>query len=369
LTLTHEAVRELAGFKGGKSPVVSVYLDVDGRRYPRARDYEVQLEHLVRTANGSATSEATAEDVRRIESFVRAGVDRSHTRGLAIFSAVGAGLWRVIALPVPVRNQITVNQSPQIRQLEALLDEYHRFGVLLVDRQRTRLFVFELGQLVDKSEQIDELPRHEDQGDIERDQIRDHKAAHAHQHLRRAAQLAFHVHQQQALDHLILGVPDEVRPDLERELHSHFRDRIAARLTLPTSARDDDIRAAALAVEEELRRNRHAALVARLREAAGAAGAGGAAGLASVLAALSAKRVESLLVSEDYEAAGWECSRCGGLAAVGPTCRQCAGTMDRVDDVVEAAIEQALLQHCRVVVVAGNADLDVLGRIGALLRF
>ena len=43
--------------------------------------------------------------------------------------------------------------------------------------------------------------------------------------------------------------------------------------------------------------------------------------------------------------------------------------MTKVDDVVEEAIEEALAQDCRVEVCVGNADLDVLGRIGALLRF
>jgi hypothetical protein len=37
--------------------------------------------------------------------------------------------------------------------------------------------------------------------------------------------------------------------------------------------------------------------------------------------------------------------------------------------VVEAAIEEALLQSCAVEMCADNADLDVAGRIGALLRF
>jgi hypothetical protein len=43
--------------------------------------------------------------------------------------------------------------------------------------------------------------------------------------------------------------------------------------------------------------------------------------------------------------------------------------MHRVDDVVEEAVEVALTQSCRVAVCEGNADLDVMGRIGALLRF
>ena len=43
--------------------------------------------------------------------------------------------------------------------------------------------------------------------------------------------------------------------------------------------------------------------------------------------------------------------------------------MDRIDDVVEAAVEEALGQGCVVNICIGDADLDVLGRIGALLRF
>ena len=43
--------------------------------------------------------------------------------------------------------------------------------------------------------------------------------------------------------------------------------------------------------------------------------------------------------------------------------------MTVVDDVIEEAIEEALAQSCDVEICEGNADLDVLGRIGALLRY
>jgi hypothetical protein len=43
--------------------------------------------------------------------------------------------------------------------------------------------------------------------------------------------------------------------------------------------------------------------------------------------------------------------------------------MHYVDDVVEEAIEEAIVQSCDVEICVANADLDVLGRIGALLRY
>ena len=50
-------------------------------------------------------------------------------------------------------------------------------------------------------------------------------------------------------------------------------------------------------------------------------------------------------------------------------CPACSGEMDLVGDVVEEAVEEALVQGCRVEVCVENADLDVVGGIGALLRF
>jgi hypothetical protein len=43
--------------------------------------------------------------------------------------------------------------------------------------------------------------------------------------------------------------------------------------------------------------------------------------------------------------------------------------MVEVEDLVEDAIEEALTQSCRVEICVGNADLDVMGRAGALLRY
>ena len=368
--LTQDVIRSLASFKGGDDPVVSLYLDVDGRRYIRPRDYEAHLEALLRRATEQGNGHAPVEDLRRIEAHVKAGLDRHRTRGVAVFSCAPGGLWSVLELPVAVRNQLVVNATPHIRQLEAVLDNNERFGVLLADRQRARMFVFELGELVDKSELFDVLPRHEDdRGDWDKDHVRDHSTEAAHHHLKRAADVAFSVFQQQSFEHLIVGAPDEIAKELERLLHSYLKDRLAARINVPVSASETVIGEAALEVEAGVERRKEARLVARLRDAVGS-GNGGVVGLARVLAALVERRVDTLLVSDGFEAPGWRCHSCGYVAVRGPACPVCpSATMAKVDDVVEEAVEEALAQSCRVEVVMGNADLDVLGRVGALLRF
>lgn len=370
-TLTQDVIRDLAGCQAQETPVVSLYLDVDGRRFVRPKDYEVHLDRLLKEAASYTNGhKPAATDLERIEAFVKGGIDRSRTRGLAVFSCAAQGLWRVFELPVPVRSQLIVNATPHVRQLETVVDEYERFGVLLVDKQRARMFVFELGELIDKSELFDQLPRHEDdKGDWDRDHVRDHSAAHAHRHLKRAAQVAFHVLQEQGYDHLIVGAPEETAHELERVLHPYVRERIAARLGVPVGASDAAIRNAALQVEERVERAKKAALVAKLRDASSKPGGLGVTGLAKVLDALNQHRVHTLVVSEGYEVEGWRCRSCGHIASKGRTCPMCSAEMSLVPDVVEEAVEKAIAQKCRVCVCVTNADLDVMGRIGALLRF
>ena len=371
-TLNADTIKKLTHGAPGDRPVVSMYLDVDGRRWPKYQDCEARVERAVRAAvdrsakpNGHAS---VLEDLRRIEAFVKGGVDRSTTRGIAMFSA-GPDFWHTFELPLAVHDQLVIDLSPHVHQLETVVATNERFTVLLVDRQRARMFVFEMGQLVDRTEQFDALPRHDDDaGDRDRRHDKHKLEAAAAQHVKRAARAAFELFQQQAFDHLIVGAGDDIAAQLEGDLHPWLRERIAAHLHIPVAASDAEVRAAALGVEEQVERSKEAALVARVRESAGA-GSGGVVGLPGVLGALAERRVDTLVVSAGYEVGGWSCASCGRLAEKGPACASCGAPMERVADVVERAIEETLRQGGRVKASVGNADLDVVGRIGALLRF
>jgi peptide chain release factor subunit 1 len=370
--ITEEAIRQLAGFRAREGPVVSCYLDVDGRRYRRTQDVELALERLLRAARDQEGGAAASADLERIQGYVRDGFDRSHTRGLAIFSCRASGLFEVVPLPVPVVSRVVVNNTPALGQLEAVVQELERFGVLLVDKQRARMFVFQLGELVDHSELFEAKPRGYDSIG-EQDLVGYDKAMHhveelVLQHLRHAAAVAFEVFQQHGFDRLTIGAPDELHPTIEGLLHPYLRARACERIDVPVTANVEEIRKAAIAVESQVERGRERELIQRLRDAVGR-GARGVAGLDETLHALAERRVDVLFVSHGYQETGWRCESCGYLRRKGPRCPVDGSQMVRVDDVVEEAVDAALNQSCRVEVCADNADLDVLGRIGALLRF
>lgn len=369
VAITQEDIRELAGYRGQHGMVTSCYLNVDGARHIRHQDVVRELDRVLRPARVRCNGdESVAADLGKIEAHVRGGFDRSGTRGLAIFSCSADEYWRVVALPVPVHSQVVVNHTPVVRQLETVVDQHERFGLLLVDRQRARMFVFELGEVVEATGRFDQLPRGDDDDhSFTKDQARDHAAAVVHQHLRESAAAAFAVFQDQGFERLVIGAPDDLVAELESLLHPYLRERLAARCSIAPGATYEEIRRAARAVEADVERAKEAEAVAALREAVG--GRRGVAGMDATLMALVERRVETLLVSAGFAAPGWRCPSCRWIGRVGRACPVCAAEMDGVDDVIEEAVEEALGQSCRVEICVGNADLDVLGGIGALVRY
>ena len=155
--------------------------------------------------------------------------------------------------------------------------------------------------------------------------------------------------------------------DVERHLHAYLRERIAGRLHLDVenSGIEDVRQAVAEALDADQAAQEREALD---RLAAGVGrGTRGACGLADVLAALNEARVDTLLVAEGFSAAGRRDTELDLLYAedaVPP-----GRPTERVDDVVEAAVEKALDQSSRVLRVSHHPDLGPLGGIGAVLRY
>src|SRR2546426_1680168 len=103
-TIDREFLRKLAGWSADGAPVSTLYLDVDGRRYPRKQDYMLRAEllghQLQKEAEGlpKTAVASVAKDVQRMMAFL-GGLDRGSTRGVALFSCSGSGLWEEVLIP------------------------------------------------------------------------------------------------------------------------------------------------------------------------------------------------------------------------------------------------------------------------------
>jgi peptide subunit release factor 1 (eRF1) len=247
-----------------------------------------------------------------------------------------------------------------------------RLAVLVTDRQAARLVVNQLGEVVESQAIVDPLSRQgdDDRGDHVKTRLGRQRHQQARQHVRRVASAAFDLLRSDGFDWIVIGAPTpDVLADLDQALHPYVRARVVDRRQLPLGLSDEQLLRLAAQAEADIERRSADALVTRLREGAAAGTARAVLGLERTLAALRSRRVDRLVVSRSYSAEGWRCPGCGALAVVGRRCPTCRDEMSLVDDVAEEAVHEALCQHRSVTVLVDNPDLDVLGRIGALLRF
>ena len=374
--IDRELLRKLAGWETHGQPVTSLYVDVDGRRWPRRGEYVRRAEDLLRQACDEARLRDRDEhrsvcgDVDRMGSFVRDEFERKGpVRGLAVFSCSGAGLWEQASVTQPVRDRVVVGPRPHLLPLEAILELAETFCVALVDRERARIFVASLGEIEEVSDLLDDVPGQHDQGGWAQARLQRHIEDHVQRHLKHTAETLLRLYQRRRFEHLVLAGPDEAVSELERELHDYVRRTILGRASLAMAAPADEVLAVVVDLERDLEAGREREAVDRLiSETAGGTGRA-VAGPDDTLLALEGGRVEVLVVAAGLDAAGVRCSRCGHLASRGERCAVCGGPVTLVPDLVEETVELALRQRCRVETVADDEPLRGFGGIGALQRF
>ena len=376
--IDQEFLRTLAGWSANGVPVSTLYLDVDGRRHPRRQDYVLRAEQLCHTLKQEAERQnrdgqgSVAKDTVQMLDFLR-GLERGHTRGLAMFSSSRAGLWEQVLVPRPVRDRATVAPRPYVLPLEAVVETYEAFCTVLVDREKARIFLARMGAIQERADVFDEVPGQHEQGGRSQARYSRHIEEMVARHLKHVADVMLRFFKRRGFDHLILAGPEEVLPEFERGLHDYLRRRIVGRITLAMTASPQEVLERSLAAEEAVEAVRERK-VAEHVAAEAAAGRHAVLGLHGVLGALNEGRVETLVAPIGLSGKGLECPRCGWLATEGDpaSCGSCGGRMDPVEDVVDSAVAAALRQSSHVETLPQTAgDAGTAGRlqVGALLRY
>lgn len=367
--LTASEIRALAAWRGAPT-VVSLYLDVDGRRYPRPSDYAPNLDHLFRVAretadpHGGQAGTSLEIDLVCIADWLAQGLDRSSARGVAAFSAGADGMFEAFTLPVPVRDQVVVAPTPDVAQLIAALAVTAPFLVVALDQQRSQLLRVGPGGCEEVAAPIDDVERQVDT-DVELGSFEHRHEEHARQHVRRVAAAVVTELDRQPAEDLVLSGTHEILAHLESELPRRTGALLAGRINLPPGSPLADLETAARAVVEQARGDRQRAVATAVRERA-EQGVGAVIGLAATLPALNAGEVETLVVDAGFASPGGHCDNCEALLDGGGPCLTCGAEVRRVANVVDEAVTRAFVHHVAVE-FCPEGELGSEG-IGALTR-
>lgn len=366
----------LAAFHSDDHPVLSLYLDLSPaeRQGDKVRAKLKSLidetgRTLANGANGRCRDFQTEAD--RLMNWFTTQYDDAG-RGLAVFSCSAHDLWRAFRLPAPVRDRLVIADRPYLWPLMALLNEFERYLVLLIDKQTARIFVTHMGEITEYRDLIDEIVPHPKAGGQQAEKYQRHHEMHVLWHVKHAIEVAEKLFARERCHWLVIGGPQETLAELRQHLPKALSERLAGEIMVRLDAPLNDILKEVLQVEQAVEHRVEAERGDALLTAALGHGAG-VLGLDETLQAIVEGRVLTLIVAGGFHQPGFECPNCHYLVATEMVrCPLCDTPLDPQVDIVERALERAIEQQASIEVVRGEAARRKMaehGHIGALLRY
>jgi hypothetical protein len=346
--LTAETIGRIIRFDGGGLPVTSLYTRVAA---DSVKDVHARVDSLADQISPLAKDNSIERDARlsvradieRIKEAVRE--ERWQPGGIAIVACSGRDLYEEVPLPRPARDRIVVDETPYVRPMLAVLDEYHRACVVVADKASARLWevyqdeMREVGKVRDRT-----LRKPNYAAGLAEDRVRNKADELSKRHYRNVARRLDEMFRSGGFDLLIIGGHDYEVPAFTDFLTRELRSRIAGTFSIdPRTEPVAEIRAEADAILRRYERDEERQLVTDVFEKL-ATGRPAAAGLPDCLWAGSVAAVQTLLVAEGATAPGVVCDQSGWLALSGETCplsgNPARKTPDVIDELTEAVIDE-----------------------------
>jgi peptide subunit release factor 1 (eRF1) len=368
-----DQLRRLAELRLDRPVVLSLYLNLDPSEFatPPARKTSVrslidEAERRVRERNGLSHEDRMAlqASLERATRLLEDDLPSDGAHGLAVFASEQTGLFEALKLPRSVPNRVAIGHTPLVGPL-ARIARRERWCVTLVNRRDARIFRGSPDDLREVEKIHDDVPGQHDQGGWSQARYQRSIDKEKDDHLKDTGDALMRHFKRQPFERLILGGPRELVADFETKLHHYLRERLAGRIEVDVERSGaDQVLEAARPLIEGLEQQRE-------RDALERIGDRGVAGVENVLPPLNERRVELLILDEQFGGVtGVGCLECGWLGTEGDRCPADGSELVQLEDLTEAMIELAVQQSAELLAVRHErSTLEAHGGVAALLRF
>ncbi|HYZ92879.1 MAG TPA: Vms1/Ankzf1 family peptidyl-tRNA hydrolase [Actinomycetota bacterium] len=299
-----DRIRRVAEVRTDEPVVISLYVNLDPTDFGRQAARDAQIESLIDRARsddafGTLSHDAKAildRDLERVRTWAKESMDPSGVRGVALFCSTEADLFESFRLSAPVGPDITVGTTANLEPLIAALPG-DAWCVFLVNRKTDRIMRGSRERLIETTSTSEEVHGQHDQGGWSQARYQRSVEKDVKDHVQHACDRLFTAFQHTPFDHLIIGCPDELRPELESKLHAYLRERLVQFVDAEVEHEGaEDVLERVRPEIEQYERRAETELLDRLSERLGR-GERAVSGLAAVSDALDQQRVEVLLVA------------------------------------------------------------------------
>jgi peptide chain release factor subunit 1 len=368
-----DQLRSLAELRLDRPVVLSLYLNLDPSQFatPPARKTSVRslidaAERRLREGNGLSHDDKAAlqASLARATAFLQNDLPSDGAHGLALFASEPNDLFEALKLPRSVPNRVAIGRSPLVGPL-ARLARRERWCVTLVNRRDARILRGSPDGLREVLQIHDDVHGQHDQGGWSQARYQRGIEKEKDDHLKDTCDALMRHFKRQPFERLIVGGPREVVTDFEQKLHHYLRERLAGRIEVDVEhSNADQVLDSARPLIEKLEQQRETEVLEKLGER-------GACGLDDVLPPLNERRVELLILDQQFGGVtGVQCLECGWLGLEGDRCPADGSELAELDDLTEAMIELSVQQSADLLAVHHERSaLEAYGGAAALLRF
>jgi peptide subunit release factor 1 (eRF1) len=377
--ISRAQVDSLLEFQNGDYLVTSCYLNLD-RTKQQPQILKIRVKDLLQSAQqnllhelgGHAQFESLRADFGFIEKFAMQEILTGRHKALAIFSCAAHKFWQTFGLPPIPRNILVADPSPYVRPLMAILSRHHRYCVVLADSSSGQLFEVYMGEILERTDVIDTVPRRVKDGGLggrdERNMERHHDQA-VQQHFQRLADATFKLFKRDKFDHLILGGQADLLEEFKQQLHPYLKERWVSDFhAKPFTTPPADVLTRVLEIGQQFEREQEMRLAEELVHKI-SAGNRAVSGVSATLAAVLRGEAQTLLVEDGFATPGYVCLHCHYGSLAEENCPNCHTPLTPCPDIIERAVELALEKNCQIEHIHDPTPLRDLGRVGALLRY
>jgi peptide chain release factor subunit 1 len=373
--ITAETIGRILRLDGDGLPVVSMYVQVPVDPQDRAALFgraNSLLDGIGPMARGKSMDRASRlsvrDDLEHLREAIRTGQWRPGS--VALFSCSGRDLFEAVQLPHAVRDRVVVDDTAWARPMLAVLDEYARCCVAVVDRATARvweLFADEMQEARKLSDRTLRRPNYA--ANLAEDRVHNKVEELAKKHYRRTAAELAELFDTDGYDLLAVGGHRYEVPRFLDTLPRELRRRVAGTFTVdPHTVEVSEIKQNADAIVARYVRDIDIRLAGEVLEKSAAGSGLAALGVGGCLWAGTVKAVETLLVQDGAMVAGVACTNCGWLGLSGETCPLCEHPARRTGDILDELARAVIDDNGAVRHV--KADTDVKEHLAAAaLRF
>jgi hypothetical protein len=371
--IPRETLKRLAGTYSEQGTAISFYFKPETPQNRAHQTEPILIKDKVRELLGSLSEilrKKASDDLQRILKLSEEL--RVNPRPKAIFACKEHNLWIDLDIAAAPETRLGMGKYFQLAPLCAGSQDEPCCCVVVLDREKTRVFLMRGPGIIEQSEVIDDEPREvRNTGTGGSSQAERQREEPVKQHFKFVADHLLHFFDRDEFDLLIVGIRDELWAEFEPKLHPSLRQILIGRFTAdPGPISIEDVREQARKLFEQRRNSDHQELLRTIYGESQRNGRG-AVGLAGVMAAIEKGEVETLLIGDQGLGPGAECTNCGHLMAEAASkCEICNQQTRVFENAAECLVRRAI--------VSNNVDLEILpnhpqlrglGGVAAQLRF